>query len=79
MTPSAPQRATATATPKPEPKTHGRRPAWVTYVILGVLALVVMPVGAAMGTIYLSKSTDRVASILPVTAKATSAADESGR
>jgi len=80
MTSPAPTRASSPLARKPDTTKTGRRPAWLTYVLVGFLGLVVMPVGAAMVTIYLSKSTDRAADLIPPTTQpVTLSADETGR
>lgn len=44
------------------PKGKGPKGSMVKYMVLGILILVVMPIGAAMGTIYFAQNQDQIAS-----------------
>lgn len=45
------------------PKDKGPKGSMVKYILFGVLVLVVMPIGAAMGTIYFAQNGEKLANI----------------
>lgn len=44
------------------PRDKGPKGSMVKYILFGIFILVVMPIGAAMGTIYFAQNEDRLAS-----------------